>query len=148
MTPSRPLTKAPDLSKSIALGIQNRICDWVLHGNSSWQNTPHWIFGWPGWTPESNWTATWQEKSNGKSPSKPFVASRMTPFFHMWVQNINQKHQGSEYASNALGIVIAKEHTAFMQPLLGKACKENHIVGLRWYYNAVANDHTFYRIIK
>jgi hypothetical protein len=70
------------------------------------------------------------------------------PPFHVRVQNITRKERGSEFASKAIGIIVAEEHAAFYKTILTRAFGEKLLPGLGRYYNCVDNDRLFYRAIK
>jgi hypothetical protein len=70
------------------------------------------------------------------------------PPFFVRVRNITQKHQGAEYASKAITIMVAKEHTSFYKAVLTRAFEDKLMTGLGRYYNLIDNDRMFYRAIK
>jgi hypothetical protein len=70
------------------------------------------------------------------------------PPFFVRVRNITRKHQGAEYASKALAIMVAKEHASFYKAVLTRAFEDKLMTGLGRYYNLIDNDRMFYRAIK
>ena len=58
-------------------------------------------------------------------------------------------HQKAEYASKAIGIVVAEEHATLARTLLTRATEEKLLpAGLGRFYNAVPNDRQLCRVIK
>ena len=57
-------------------------------------------------------------------------------------------HQKAEYASKAIGIVVAEEHATLARTLLTRATEEKLLPGLGRFYNAVPNDRQLCRVIK
>jgi hypothetical protein len=71
-----------------------------------------------------------------------------TPPFHVKVRNVTRKYQGAEYASKAVGMIVAREHATFFKSLLKRTGDDKSLSGTGTFYNVVQNDRTFHRIIK
>jgi hypothetical protein len=78
----------------------------------------------------------------------PWNGSSNFPPFHVRVRNITRNHLKEEYASKAIGIIVAEEHATMARTILTRATNDGLLPGLGRYYNVVPNDRLFYRVIK
>jgi hypothetical protein len=78
----------------------------------------------------------------------PWSSEGTIPPFYLRVRNITRYHNKEEFASKAIGIIVAEEHATFFRTLLTRATDEKLIPGLGLYYNVIPNDRQFYKAIK